>query len=458
MKNIFTKIYLLLFLMCFTILEANSQSVGGTISGATAVCPNSPNSGFLQLLGYTGTILNWESTTDGGITWNNIGNPINSYSYSNITQTTCYRVIVKDGAFPPDTSSIACITIIPPSVGGTISGGGIFCDSSGIGTLYLTGDTGNVLYWQYSTDSGATWITVNDTTDTLIFSNITQNTIYWAVVQNGTGCPADTSSQLFFTIDSVTVAGNISGSDTVCYGVNAGTLSLSGNVGTILSWIYSTDNGVSWTVLSNTTSNQNYSGLIQTTLFAAIVQSGTCNIDTAFSIITVRIPVPVDAGNDTTIMQGQSFTLNGFGNGTAIWSPSTGLNNDTLFTPIATPTVTTSYILTVTDTYGCVNTDTIMITVKLLGEFSGMITNLFTPNGDEINDTWYIQNIQEFPDNEVFIYNIYGNEVYHKKNYTNDWKGTYNGSDLPDGTYYYVLKFDDSQKVLKGSLDILNSK
>lgn len=456
---VFIKIYLWILPVCLSISTiTNAQSVGGTISGATAVCPKSPNSGFLMLSGYVGTILYWESSTDGGITWNNIGNPINSYSYSNLTKTTCYRAIVRQVPFPADTSSSACITIITPSIGGAVNGGGAFCAIATSDTLNLTGYTGKILYWQYSTNGGTSWTTVADTTPVLVYPSLTQNTIYWAVVQNGIGCPADTSSQSSFIIDSLTVAGTISGSDTVvCYGVNAGTLRLSGNIGSILNWISSTDNGANWTPLSNTTVNQAYNALLQTTLFAAIVQSGSCNADTAFTSIVVRAPLSVNAGNDTTIIEGASLQLNGSGSGTALWSPSTGLNNDTLFTPTATPTVTTNYILTVTDLNGCVNRDSVLITVRS-GEFEMIISNLFTPDGDGINETWYIKDIQEFPDNEVFIYNIYGNEVYHKKNYANDWQGTYNGSALPDGTYYYVLKLDDASKAMKGSLDILKKK
>jgi gliding motility-associated-like protein len=91
-------------------------------------------------------------------------------------------------------------------------------------------------------------------------------------------------------------------------------------------------------------------------------------------------------------------------------------------------------------------------------EFDGTITNLFTPNGDGINDTWFIKDIGKYPESEVFVYNIYGKLVYTKKGYTNDWQGTYNGADLPDGTYYYVLRFEDNDKISKGSLDILRSK
>jgi hypothetical protein len=217
MVRIFTRIYLSLVLFCLPSLYMYGQSVGGTVSGATAVCPNQVNSGFLMLNGHTGTILYWEASTDGGLNWTNIGNPISSYSYTNLTQSTCYRVIVQAPTFPADTSTVACITIIPPSVGGTVSGGGVFCATAPGNTLQLSGYVGSIVNWQYSTNGGVSWTIVPDTNNTLIHPAITQNTLYQAVVQNGVGCPKDTSANAMFVIHPLSNAGSISGAAVVCY-------------------------------------------------------------------------------------------------------------------------------------------------------------------------------------------------------------------------------------------------
>jgi gliding motility-associated-like protein len=620
---------LLLFLL-FSVSEAFAQSVGGTTSGAATYC-STINSGFVSVTGYTGTIINWQSSTDGGITWNTIANTTPSQTYFNLAQTTCYQAVVQNGAFPPDTSTTVCITIYPPSVGGTLTGGGTYCGGTGPGSITLAGYTGNILYWQYSTDGGSTWSTIANTTPVENYLNITSNTLYWAVVQNGPTCPTDTSTQVAFNVSPTTVAGSIAGAASVCSGSNAGLLNLSGYTGTIIGWAFSTtggppytpianntpiqsylnlttttyyhaivqsgtcppdstadavitvsppsvagtltggglfcgipatgtltltgstgsitgwisstNSGASWTPIANTTSTENYtavpvttwytvivqsggcaadtanieivdvapntvagtvsssasvcyfsnldslilsgnvgtvtgwisstdggitwspivnttdtliySGLTTSTLYEAIVQSGSCAIDTTAPVtITVLSPFAVSAGNDTTIISGQTITLNGSGTGIPMWSPAATLNNAGIFMPDATPLNTTTYTLAVTDVNGCVNSDDVIVTVAAQ-VFNGIVSNLFTPNGDGTNDFWYIQNIQNFPDNEVFVYNIYGDEVYEKKGYNNDWAGTYNGADLPDGTYFYVLRFDKSSKVVKGSIDIL---
>lgn len=452
-----TKVFSFLLFFFSVSLGLDAQSVGGTTSGAATYC-SSVNSGFLSVTGFTGSILSWASSTDGGTTWTPISNVTATQSYFNLSQTTCYIAIVQDGAFPPDTSSISCITVFLPSVGGTIAGGGTFCVGSGPGTLSLSGNTGNVLYWQFSTDGGTTWTMVSDTNTNLAYTNISTNTLYAAVVQNGGSCPMDTSSFASFSIDMPSIGGSVTADDSVCFVFNLGTVNLSGNTGTVTGWVSSTDGGITWLPIVNTTSSLTYSGLIQNTWYAAIVQNGTCSPDTSTSAaITVFTPFPVSAGNDTTISAGQSLTLNGSGSGFPLWSSGSTLSNSTIFNPVATPPATTNYVLTVTDVNGCINSDAVLITV-IQPDFNGIISNLFTPNGDGVNDYWYIQDIQNYPENEVFIFNIYGQQLYDQKNYTNDWGGTYNGKELPDGTYYYVLKLTDPELVLKGSLDILRNK
>lgn len=69
--------------------------------------------------------------------------------------------------------------------------------------------------------------------------------------------------------------------------------------------------------------------------------------------------------------------------------------------------------------------------------------NAFTPNGDGYNDTWrviYDEEMVNYPNIEVEIYNRWGAMVYHSKPYKNDWNGRHSGKDLPVGTYYYVIK------------------
>jgi len=85
--------------------------------------------------------------------------------------------------------------------------------------------------------------------------------------------------------------------------------------------------------------------------------------------------------------------------------------------------------------------------------------NVFTPNGDGQNDFFDILNIEQFPDNEVVIYNRWGNEVYKTKRYSAT--NRFSGSGLPDGTYFYIVKINHSgaqsaaPEIIKGFITIL---
>ena len=70
-----------------------------------------------------------------------------------------------------------------------------------------------------------------------------------------------------------------------------------------------------------------------------------------------------------------------------------------------------------------------------------LVSEAFTPNGDNINDTWQIVNIERYPNANVSVYNRLGNKVFNAIGYNNDWNGVSNGRSerLPAGSYYYQI-------------------
>ncbi|MBP7184615.1 MAG: HYR domain-containing protein, partial [Saprospiraceae bacterium] len=85
-----------------------------------------------------------------------------------------------------------------------------------------------------------------------------------------------------------------------------------------------------------------------------------------------------------------------------------------------------------------------------------VIPNVITPNDDQINDELYIPCLEndKNPNNELIIYNQWGDQVFYANPYLNNWKGTYNNKDLPDGTYYYLFKRTTDSTPVKGFITI----
>ena len=85
--------------------------------------------------------------------------------------------------------------------------------------------------------------------------------------------------------------------------------------------------------------------------------------------------------------------------------------------------------------------DTTIVRVEINEEGLVFFTGM-SPNGDGVNDAFTIKNIESFPENNLIIYNRWGNRVFQKESYTNDsgWNGTFNELELPDGVYFYLLK------------------
>lgn len=78
------------------------------------------------------------------------------------------------------------------------------------------------------------------------------------------------------------------------------------------------------------------------------------------------------------------------------------------------------------------------------------VPNIFSPNGDGINDTWVIQNLDTYPLATVKVFARNGMQVFETKNGAKEWDGRYNGKPLPLATYYYVIDLNINQPVIAG--------
>jgi len=86
----------------------------------------------------------------------------------------------------------------------------------------------------------------------------------------------------------------------------------------------------------------------------------------------------------------------------------------------------------------CSNIATVRIDVECSAP-DVKVYNGFSPNNDNINDLFVVEGLDGTVNDKISIFNRWGNLVFSSVNYQNDWNGTWNGEDLPDGTYFYII-------------------
>jgi gliding motility-associated-like protein len=164
----------------------------------------------------------------------------------------------------------------------------------------------------------------------------------------------------------------------------------------------------------------------------------------------------IDAGSDTTVAVGQTIQLSASGGlfDTYSWMPVTGFDDPTSQSPFLTITAEQVYYVTGTTVNGCIESDSLRIsTASNLVIYTG-----FTPNGDGVNDYWDIDNVAFYPNITIEVFNRWGAMIFSSKGYSseNRWDGTYNGKDVPIGTYYYIINLnDESGTIEKGPVTIV---
>jgi gliding motility-associated-like protein len=163
-----------------------------------------------------------------------------------------------------------------------------------------------------------------------------------------------------------------------------------------------------------------------------------------FALAITSAPFAI-AGVDTIIWKYDTIQLNAQGGIGYVWTPDYGLSDPSVNNPLAYPEVSTIYHLTVEDSKGCLDYDSLYILVRDKPLSNIFIPNVITPNGDGYNDFWFIRDLQRYPDNDVRIINRWGDQVLYQAPYQQNWAGTWNGEPLPGATYYYVIHIKDEQ-------------
>ncbi len=259
------------------VITVSPETVGGTIEGSATVCATL-NSTKLTLSGHTGNVLKWQSSTNDWVTSTNIANTTATLTIDNLTTTTKYRAVLQSGVCAAANSAEAIITVNPASVGGTIVGSTSVCSGNNSTDLSLTGNVGDVVKWQSSTNNWTTVVDIVNTSTMLTVNNLTTTTKYRAVIKSGI-CDQVTSAVATLTVSAVTVGGSIAGSTSVYAGTNSTLLTLSGHTGSVIKWQSSTDDWTTATDITNTATTYTATNLTVATKYRAIVRSGVCETE-----------------------------------------------------------------------------------------------------------------------------------------------------------------------------------
>ena len=266
-----------------TILTRNieiSNSSSGYISGGDVNVCSGSNSTTLTLNNLTGSVVRWESSFDNFFTaGTTITSTSSSITVTNLTKTTYYRAIVNSSS-PVSCSGLATSSVyvtVKPTKSGTVFAANNSICSGGQVELTLSGQQGSVNKWQRSTDN-VNWTNISNTTTSLTETISSAGTYYYRVEVQTPSCGSavnSTSKTITVTSGTPPVGGGVS-SSTHTSTTNSGTLTLSSYSGTIVKWQRSTNDGVNWTDITNTTASYSYTNITTKTLFRAQLQSGTC--------------------------------------------------------------------------------------------------------------------------------------------------------------------------------------
>ena len=201
-----------------------------------------------------------------------------------------------------------------------------------------------------------------------------------------------------------------------------------------------------------------------TTTYTVTVQApnGCPSTSTSFTVTVVPSFFVDVLPIDPTILQGESVDLDATVtfNGpvfpvTYSWSPVDGLSDATIEDPTASPLVTTTYTLTVTTAQGCEELGTVTVFVDPVTEAA--VPNVFSPNGDDLNDDFLPIVGSTTVIREFKVFDRWGNMV-HSTSAGEAWDGTYNGDNSPSDVYMYLAEIlypDGQVQMLSGDVTLV---
>lgn len=271
-------------------------------------------------------------------------------------------------------------------------------------------------------------------TATVVFTASTTTNLYLTVTTTA-GCTGIDSAQIIVHTGNFAIAGP----DVFICPHDSAQLSVTAPDGTSFHWSPSL-------YLSDSTVSTPWVHPISTVKYNIIATSSFGCTDTASISVTVYPSAVIFLPDSVTIYPGESYQISPQTNCTSFaWFPPAGLNLTNISNPVATPEVSTKYIVNGTTDFGCKTVDSI----DVIFDPGALIAlpNAFTP-GSGVNNTLKLLLRGEASLNYFRIYDRWGVLVFETNNMEQGWDGTYKGAPQPYGVYVYELQAATNQGVL----------
>lgn len=425
--------------------------------------PSPPGTSGAALCGSGSLTLTASGTTNGNYRWYTLstggtaisGEVNDTYVTPSLTGTTTYFVSIHDGTCESGTRTPVTATInsLPGAPGAT---GASSCTAAAL-TLSATGGAPGEYRW-YATATGGTAI-AGETNDTYLTPILTVTTTFHVALNDGT-CESS-RTPVTATIE------NVAKPSVVTSNCNAAGATLSGPAGFA---------SYAW---SNGGTSQAINVTVAGTYTLVVTSSGGCTSPVSdpvtFTAAFCNQPPVLQPTTVTTTVQGTA-TIN-------LTSLTSDLDNNVDLTTLqiitqpssgAVAAINASFELVVDYTdVDFVGTDQVtlqvcdvagacvqeVITIEVAGDIT--VFNALSPNGDGLNDVFFIQYIDALPEtqqNKVTIFNRWGTVVFETTNYDNSnnvFRGLSNsGAELPSGTYYYTIEFTSGAEKRTGFISL----
>jgi len=395
------------------VISEPSSVVSATASSTDVSCNGGSNG--------TTTASSSGGTSPYTYAWNDSG------AQTNITAiglgAGSYIVTVTDINGCSDTTSTTVTE--PTALVATTTSNNISCNGQNDGTATVSASGGNGGY-SYNWDFGQS----NTSVTGLSPGN------YSVTITDSKGCASSISVTI---VEPAVLLLVTSKTDVACNGAGNGSASvIESQSGGTTPFTY---------IWSNGQTNPTASGLTAGSYGVTVTDAQGCINSTSITILEQTAMTVITVVTDATI---------GNSDGLATATPTGGVQpytyiwSDGQLDATAEGLAPGEYSIQVTDNAGCIDTDTILIKIGTIG-----ISTAFTPNDDNTNDVWEIDNLVMYPDCEVIIYNRWGDQLFSSKGYDNPWDGTYKNKKLPLGAYFYVIDLKNGEKPMTGSVTIL---